>query len=140
MNQYHESLVNPGELRNEWRSLKSIIKLNYASNHETETNFWILIYGLYKNKYPNICKLIMARLIMPMTTVSCERGFYTLNFIKNEYRNHLYEELLDCAIRIAIEGPEMKEFDFLDKYGYWRRNHTFSLIIVRYLDTLCKIL
>ena len=41
---------------------------------------------------------------MPMTTVSCKRGFSALNFIKNEYRSCLSEESLDQAERLAIEG------------------------------------
>ena len=125
LNRTHTPIISAIEMRNEWRIIKSVIRKNHKTNELKEIDFWILIYELYNQKYSNLCKLVMIKLLMPMTTVSCERGFSALNFVKNEYRSRLSEDNLDKALRIAIEGPALENFDFADTYSYWRNKHPF---------------
>ena len=39
--------------------------------------------------FPNLTKLAAVGLILPMSTVDCERGFCTLSRIKTDLRNRL---------------------------------------------------
>ena len=90
---------------------------------------------LYKEKNHKICKLAMAKLIIPMTTVSYERRFSALNFIKNEYRSRLSEENLDHALIVTIEGPSFNEFYFIDTYAYWHNKHDWRTVFIQILET-----
>ena len=83
----YPAIIVTEEVRNEWRLLKSILRCNYTD--KSEKDIWPLIINIYGAKYPNITKLILIKLILPLTTVQCERGFSALNFIKNDYRSRL---------------------------------------------------
>ena len=46
----------------------------------------------------SLCKIIA---VLPATSVDCERGFSSLNHIKNDYRSRLKTEHLEPLIRIS---------------------------------------
>jgi len=83
MSKSYDPVICSAETRNEWRQLKA------TESFPKNVEFWPMIYNLYSSKYSNICKLIMIKMIMPLTTVQCERSFSALNFIKNDYRSCL---------------------------------------------------
>jgi len=85
----HSPIVDPIDTRNEWRLFKRMVKNNYLE--EKNTTFWqiILKETSFKNQYPNIRALGFIAHILPMSTVICERGFSTMNLIKDELRNKL---------------------------------------------------
>ena len=59
-------------------------------------------------------------LTLPMSSVNCERGFSVMKLIKTRLRNSLKQDTLEHVMMIAIEGPEMKKFNFqncIKKYG-----------------------
>ena len=59
--------------------------------------------------YPQISYLLSIILILPVSSVPCERGFSAANRIKTKLRNRLMVQSLDILLRISIEGPP---FDF----------------------------
>ncbi|MCO5556716.1 hypothetical protein L7F22_010267 [Adiantum nelumboides] len=54
-------------------------------------------------------------------TASCERGFSKQNLIKSKLRNHLNVRTVESLMRISIEGPSLRDFDFLDAIEMWRQ-------------------
>ena len=62
--------------------------------------------------YPELAKLANIGLVIPISTATCERGFSAMKRIKTELRNTLTTRVLDCLIRISIDGPDLGNFDF----------------------------
>jgi len=84
-----QPIIDPIETRSEWRLFKRFIKNNYLD--ETNEIFWSRIANnlTFKNQYPNIHRLGYIANILPMSTSICERGFSTMNRIKDESRNKI---------------------------------------------------
>ena len=80
-------IINNELIRNEWKLLKFILNKNPIDKSENET--WPIVYETFNEKYPNITTLILLKEIAPLTSVQCERGFSTLNYVKNDCRNLL---------------------------------------------------
>ena len=82
------------ETRIEWRLFKRLILNNY-SNWKNK-DFWseATINSFFKLQYPNMRKLGYIANILPLSTAVCERGFSTLNLIKDEQRNKLGKKKL----------------------------------------------
>ena len=74
--------------------------------------------------YPELAKLANIGLVIPISTATCERGFSAMKHIKTELRNRLTTKVLDCLMRISIDGPDMANFDFDRAATKWanRRN------------------
>ena len=49
----------------------------------------------------------------------CERGFSVMGKIKSDWRSCLSVEVLDCLMRIRIEGPTVAEFDPQPGLNFW---------------------
>ena len=64
--------------------------------------------------YPRMSKLAQICCVIPLHTADCERDFSQLNFVKTPLRNRMNERTLDSIIRIAVEGPPIKEFPFTE--------------------------
>jgi len=58
----------------------------------------------------NILMLVEITLILPLSTACCERGLSVMGKIKSDWRSCLSVEVLDCLMRIRIEGPSVAEF------------------------------
>ena len=83
----YKPVIDSETIRNEWRLVKSSI--HKSSTEYDESEFWAKFYKDFNEKFPNICKLIMIKSLIPLTTVQCERAFSVLNFIKNDFRSSL---------------------------------------------------
>ena len=70
---------------------------------------------------PNICNCLKVCCVIPVSSVSCERGFSTQNRIKSKVRTNLNNETLNRLMRISEEGPALKEFDFGKAVQIWRQ-------------------
>ena len=56
--------------------------------------------------FPNINKLFVHVLVLPVLTVDCERCFSIIKRVKTIQRNRMSTSTLDSLLRIRIEGPE----------------------------------
>jgi len=64
-------------------------------------------------------RLWQIMLIIPMSTVICERGFSIQNTIKDMRHTCLGIKTLDYLMRIAINGPKEEELDWMRVYDIW---------------------
>ena len=71
--------------------------------------------------YPELSKTNIA-LMIPISTATCERGFSAMKCIKTDIRNRLSTRVLDCLMRISIDGPELENFDFEKATTKWGNN------------------
>ena len=83
-----------------------------------------VLHDLASNKlrlvHPQLARLASLGLMIPFSTADCERAFSTMKQVKTKLRNRLKTTTLDCLLRISIEGPELKDFDFelaVDKWS-----------------------
>lgn len=69
--------------------------------------------------YPSLGLLAKRLLVLPVSTVDCERGFSKQNLIKTDLRNSIKPASLDNLMRISIEGPPCSEFNYDKAYDVW---------------------
>lgn len=60
--------------------------------------------------FPNLTKLAAIGLVLPVSTVDCERGFSALSRIKTDLRNRLSSRILNDLMTITVEGPHRVNF------------------------------
>lgn len=74
----------------------------------------------YSDTFPIISKIMKVALVLPVTSVPCERGFSTQNRIKSNFRNSLNNKNLDILMRISELGPEkLNETQVLNCHKIW---------------------
>ena len=112
-----EALVSSKEVLSEWKSIRSLIWQRYRT---METNkAWRNMFIDCSQDFPNFFKLLSIILILPVSTVYCERGFSYHNITKNKIRNRLTNENVDNLMRIMLEGEDIANFDFNEAYKIW---------------------
>ena len=77
------------------------------------------VFTHHRNRFPNVLMLVEITLILPLSTACCERGFSVMGKIKSDWRSCLSVEVLDCLMRIRIEGPSVAEFDPQPGVQFW---------------------
>ena len=80
-----------------------VIGKNYAK-------FWCTLYE--GEGYKDSSKLVLLLLSISPTSVICERGFSTMNYIKNEFRSVLTQEHLNACMSIALCDHTIETFPF----------------------------
>ncbi|KAJ8312909.1 LOW QUALITY PROTEIN: hypothetical protein KUTeg_010282 [Tegillarca granosa] len=66
--------------------------------------------------YPVVGVVCKRVLLLPVSTVDCERGFSKQNLIKSCTRNRLQQKTLENLMRISIDGPrEIIDYDLVFK-------------------------
>ena len=68
------------------------------------------MYPTLRQLFPNLLILMQISLIIPMTSVDCERGFSTMNRIKSKLRNKLSNYVLDRLMRISLSKFSISAF------------------------------
>ena len=100
-------IINTEECQVELKTFNSVV----ASNAELkEMSVHQLMSHLLKSEelklmFPNLVKLAAIGLLLPRSTVDCERGFSALTRVKTSIRNRLSARMLNHLLVIAIEGP-----------------------------------
>ena len=81
--------------------------------------------------YPNICKLLMIAIIMPLANAICERGFSAQNHIKSKRSASMTTTTLDQRIRLYLHAPtntsdEYPDFAKRSAKAFWRAKPRFA--------------
>ena len=69
--------------------------------------------------FPNLSKLAAIGLLLPMSTLDCERGFSALSRIKTNLCNRLSSRILNDLKTITVEGPPPSEFLYEQACDIW---------------------
>ena len=76
--------------RDEWVTFKQLMSKNYRSGSILSMATKILQSEIVKEQYPNLLTLLTISLILPVSSVDCERGgFSKHNLIKTRTRGRL---------------------------------------------------
>ncbi|XP_070542020.1 uncharacterized protein C17orf113-like [Ptychodera flava] len=75
--------------------------------------FCRLLLCQHQDDFPDFCKLASIALVIPLSSVPCERAFSCQNRIKTKLRNRLTPAHLSTLMKISLEGKERSEFNFL---------------------------
>ena len=69
--------------------------------------------------FPILAKLAAIGLLLPLSTVDCERGFSTLPRVKTDLRNRLINKTLNHLLVISIEGPNPADYPYEQACSLW---------------------
>ena len=74
----------------------------------------------YPEILPNVVKLLEVGVMIPISSVPCERGFSTQNRIVSKLRTSLSTDTIADLMRISEDGCPMKKFDFCKALCKWK--------------------
>ena len=125
LSQHYSQLFSPlatdsqSVLLSEWELFKYMV----YENHKKDNLIKVcqLALSQYQEDYPNITLLAAVCLVLPASSVDCERGFSQQNLIKTKQRNQLESNHLDMLLRLKIEGPPVSEFPFQEAISAWKK-------------------
>ena len=94
-----------------------------------ETMVLLISNSAMQAMFPNLAKVAMIGLLLPVSTADCERGFSSLQHIKTDLRNRLCNRILNYLLLISIEGPSPTEFPHHEACDIWSgwRNRRISV-------------
>jgi hypothetical protein len=92
----------------------SLFKFMLHYNHQDDLEFrelstemkWSRVFKLYENLYGSLFKVIRIWLILPFSTVPCERLFSKKNLIKTRIRSRLRTKTLDTLLRCSLASSD----------------------------------
>jgi len=70
--------------------------------------------------YKQLSRLLEIYLVLPITSVECERVFSQINIIKHRLRASLETETLDSLLNIKLNGDKVEDYDFRDSFILWK--------------------
>jgi hypothetical protein len=99
----------------QWEEMKADLKKKAGRAGSTEPAvsklvlFWrrVLKSDLL-TQCPLVCAVAMRVLVIPLSSVDCERGFSQQNLIRTKHRSSLKILVLDYLMRVLLEGPSKK--------------------------------
>lgn len=86
------------------------IDFEYQQCNRDNVKFWCEVYG--GDAYKELAMMALLLLVISPTSVICERGFSTMNYVKNEYRSRLTQENLNASMAIAMADYTVETFPF----------------------------
>lgn len=121
-----KAFVNPMVLQAEWITARSLlidlrdndptIKAQRSGNARApDTQDLVrafLTTPVCTRSCPETAKLAALAVTIPVATAEPERGYSTMNYIKDELRNRLNEERLNDLMRIYLHGPPLTAVDW----------------------------
>uniref|UniRef100_A0A4W3K064 Uncharacterized LOC103176722 n=1 Tax=Callorhinchus milii TaxID=7868 RepID=A0A4W3K064_CALMI len=128
-NHFSDLLSNNGkDLVAEWDQMKYLIATRKGESLD-EVCIDLAHSDMWRKEYPNFSILSEVCVVMSASTIEPERGFSSVNLIKNKYRNRLTSDQLDQLLRLCLEKPEEAQ-DYLDAaYAAWLQAEQWRLLL-----------
>ena len=114
-----DSLLDSESTKLEWQTAKRIV-LNERYPRNNTRELWQTLATFHKETLPNISKLAMICLVLPLHTSDVERPFSVQNQVKTAVRNRIGAQMVNNYLTVGIEGPQLGEFDFETAAVHWR--------------------
>lgn len=102
----------------EYKQYKRLVVGSYA-----ESSFASCTQSIcqkYHEIMPNVTKLLEVGVLIPISSVPCERGFSTQNRILSRLRTSLSTSVINDLMRISEDGCPMNQFDFSKALCKWK--------------------
>ena len=101
----HHGIIDTEASKVELRTFNSVVasnvELKRMSPHQLMSH--LLKVAELNAMFPNLAKLAAIGLLLPLSTVDCERGFSTFTRVKTNLRNRLASKTLNNLLVISIE-------------------------------------
>lgn len=104
----------------EWRSLKKTVRNSFSDKSYLEVYQLLLEKEPYKTDLANIRHLVEILLVLPISSLDCERAFSAQKRIKTSTRSCLKTSRLSDLILVSSEGPDLATFDPSSAIESWR--------------------
>ena len=94
--------------------------------------FLELVLHPNKSTYQNLAKLAAIGVMLPVTSVNCERGISAYNAIKTDARIMIYVPHMDHLVTMYLQSPGLDKFDFERCFDLWvqikdRRSYAYRV-------------
>ena len=106
---FPDGCVDRDSVVSEWDAFKSFWK--ESCSHLSSSKVWSVMMANYRERFPNLCRLMVVLLTLPVSNAVVERGFSAMRRIKTDWRCRLNEASLNYLMRTSIEGPDASKFD-----------------------------
>ena len=116
----YKEVINPSLFRREWPIFKRCVYDNYRSLTYKECAKEIITKK--RTSFPAISKLLEFTLVLPMSSVPCERGFSKHNRIRTKYRQSLTVQTIRSLMFISVNGTDADSFDYTKPLKEWKRS------------------
>ena len=86
----------------------------------------------YKEAFPELYRLGIIAISLPVSTASCERSFTALRQIRTWVRNSIFNEKLDSVAVLAIERERTQSLDIdriIDVFAAARKKQAYSYVV-----------
>ena len=114
-------VINGEEAKSELKVFNSVVAANSQLKQlpPCELMTHILSTTEIQAMFPNLTKLAAIGLVLPMSTVDCERDFSVLSRNKTDQHNRLSSRILNDLMTITVEGPPPSEFPYEQACNIW---------------------
>ncbi|XP_053377704.1 zinc finger protein 862-like [Mercenaria mercenaria] len=109
---------SPDLCLSEYQQYKRLVCGSYRD--KTLVEIMCEMLNKYSEMLPNVLMILKCCVVLPMSSVQCERGFSTQNRIKSKLRTSMNNKTLDNLMRISEEGPDIIKFDFSRALKKWK--------------------
>ncbi|KAF7219382.1 zinc finger protein 862-like [Nothobranchius furzeri] len=117
---HFSNYVSAVDGRSEFALLKQTMVSSDSYASLTFQQFAEAVLSDHRGVFTEMEKLIKIALVIPIASVSCERGFSTQNRIKTRFRNSLNNANLTNLMLISELGPPKEQFDFNRAFIKWK--------------------
>lgn len=114
--QYHKGspsdpILDKDAVLRQWSEAKAIVKEARYPVDNMEA-LWGLLIKHHAEDIPELIKLALIALVLPLHTAGCERVFSQQNIIVNKLRNRLSPTHSEKLLKIRLEGKGVTLHDF----------------------------
>ena len=102
----------------EWDLLKHILKLEKFASLSMSQFMKVFLHA-NRETYPVLSQLVVTGMVLPVTSVSCERAISAYNAIKTDSRNQLKTVTVNSLMALYLHSKPVEEFDFHTAYDKW---------------------
>ena len=118
-------VIDPEAVKSELQIFNSVVAANVDMKQFSTRRLMshLLATSEVACMFPSLSQLASIGLLLPMSTVDCERGFSALSRVKTDLRNRLCSKTLNNLLMISIEGPAAESFPYekaCDIWASWR--------------------
>ena len=128
VDQFQDIVADCFECLEEWSSFRQFLKENCNEMKHRDIVSRLCCDSTWAAIYPNITTFAKICRVVPIHTADVERTFSQLKLIKTSRRNRMNEKTLDSLLRIATEGPPVKDFQVTEAVKLWasKKNRRLS--------------
>jgi hypothetical protein len=93
----------------------------------------IIIMDIMQLEFPAVVRVVHNVLVIPLSSVECERGFPRMALIRTKIRNRLKSSTLDILLRVLCEGPSdhLNEDQLEEVAKIWAKMRAYRYILSR---------